>query len=154
MAKSDFDATAYYFDATVWSLSFKQGLRANLRDSLDSGTHRGILMRKVKFGVAFAFACLGATWASATSLHMNDGRTGAAPGEGGWTLNFGAKAFAGGAASVVSNAAKEAVDSPLRFTRHDLASLRYRELWLRARADCVFVSTTTSAGARIWRPNC
>lgn len=111
-------------------------------------------MRKVQFGVAFALACLGATWASAASLRINDGHSGTAPGEGGWTLNFGAKAFAGGAASVVSNAANEAANPPSRLTRDDLASSRHRELWLRAHADCVFVSSTTFAGNRIWRPRC
>ncbi len=110
-------------------------------------------MRKVKFGVAFALACLGATWASATSLRLNDGH-GAAPGEGGWALNFSTKPFASGAASVVSNAAREVVDSHSGITRDDLTSLRHRELWLRAHADCVFVSSPTFAGNRIWRPNC
>ena len=111
-------------------------------------------MRKGKFAVAFAFACLGATWALATSLRINDGHPGAAPGEGGWTLNFGAKPFASGVVSGVSNAANELVDSPSHLIRDDLMSLRHRELWLRAHADCVFVSSTTSAGNRIWRPSC
>jgi hypothetical protein len=111
-------------------------------------------MRKVKFGAAFALACLGATWASATSLRINDGHPGAVPGEGGWALNFSTKPFAGGAASVVSNVAKEEVDSTSHLTRDDLTSLRHRELWLGARADCVFVSSITSTGNRIWRPSC
>jgi hypothetical protein len=110
-------------------------------------------MRKFKFGAALAFACLGATWASAASLRINDGHFAADFGVGGWTQNFGAKPFASGAVSVVSNAANAVVDFHSDITRHDPTNLRHRALWLRADADCVFVSSTTSAGNR-WRPAC
>jgi hypothetical protein len=110
-------------------------------------------MRKVKFGATLAFACLGATSASATSLRINDGHAAADFGVGGWTQNFGAKPFASGAVSVVSNAANDAVDFHSDPVRLDLTSSGHRALWLRADADCVFASSTTSAGSR-WRPAC
>jgi hypothetical protein len=118
-------------------------------------------MGKVKFGAAFAFACLGAASASAASVRINDGHAGADFGVGGWTQNFSAKTVASGAVSIVSNATGEAVSNaasvavhlPSDVARRDLADLRHRPIWLRADADCVFVSSTTSAGNR-WRPAC
>jgi hypothetical protein len=110
-------------------------------------------MHKVKFGATLAFACLGATWASATSLHINDGRSAADFGVGGWTQNFSANGFASGAVSIVSRGPDQAVDFHSNVTRRDLTSLRQPPLRLRADADCVFVSSTTSAGHR-WRPAC
>ncbi len=110
-------------------------------------------MRKVKFGAALAFACLGATWTSAATVHINDGHGAADFGVGGWTQNFGAKPFASGAVSIVPNVTNAVVDFHSDVNRHDLASSPHWPLWLRADADCVFVSSPTSAGNR-WRPGC
>lgn len=111
-------------------------------------------MRKVKIAAAFAFACFGATWALADGFRINDGHSVAAPGEGGWRLEFRTKPGAGDAAPLASNAGRWAIDTPSIPVRDDLAGWRRRELWLPAHADCVFVSTTTSTGSRVWRPNC
>ncbi len=118
-------------------------------------------MRKVRFGAAFAFACLGATWASAASLRIDDSHPGADFGVGGWTQNFSAKAVASGAAAIVSgainkagsNAANVAVGLPPDLARRDLTEWRHRPFWLRADADCIFALSSASAGHR-WRPGC
>ncbi len=128
------------------------GLPRKQRRSLDAGTHRGIVMRKVKFAAALTYACLGATSASAANVRIDGGHSATDFGVGGWSQNFSAKPFASGAVSVVSGVAKAAVNSPSDFARHDFASLRHWPLW-RADAGCVFVSSTTSAGNR-WRPAC
>ncbi len=110
-------------------------------------------MRKVKFAAALAVACLAATWASAAGIRVNDGHSAADFGVGGWTQNFAAKPFASGAVSVVSGAADETFDPALDFAGRGLASSRGWPAWLRADADCVFVSSTTAAG-HPWRPSC
>jgi hypothetical protein len=119
-------------------------------------------MGKVIFGAALAFACLGATWASATSVRVNDRNSAASPGAGGWTQNFSTKAFSSGSinvapasrpASVVPGATNKVVDLNRGPGRYDLAALRSGPLRLRADADCIFVSIKTSAGKR-WRPGC
>lgn len=148
---------------TVISESFRRGPHGNARHSLDAGTHTGIggiLMRKLVFGATLAFACLGATWASADSvLHTSDSHFAADPGYGSWTHNFSTRPSAGESASVVSgaavsSAANEVVDLHLVGPgRHDLTGLRAWRLRLRSDADCVFVSTDGSAGD-LWRPGC
>ncbi len=110
-------------------------------------------MRKVKFAAALAFACLAATWASAASIRIDDGHSAADFGVGGWTQNFTARPFASGAVSVVSGAADEKLDAASDFAGRDLASSRRWPAWLRADADCVFVSSPTAAG-HLWRPAC
>jgi hypothetical protein len=109
----------------------------------------GILMRKVIFCATLALACLGATWASAENFfrHSNDGRTGAGPGEGGWTQNL--STTKGSTSESVST--NEVVKADPDLGRHDFTD--HRALRLRADADCIFVSTITPAGNR-WRPGC
>jgi hypothetical protein len=110
-------------------------------------------MRKVKFAAALAFACLAATWALAASIRVNDGHSAADFGAGGWTQTFTAKPFASGAVSVISGAAVETLGPTLDLSGRDFASSRRWPAWLRADADCVFVSSPTAAGQR-WRPAC
>jgi hypothetical protein len=108
-------------------------------------------MRIILCGAALAFAWFGATMAWAGNLRPGDGPSAASPGEGGWSQNFSTKAFTSGSASVVSNAANKVVVRDPDIPRHDLTGSGH---WLlRDDADCVFVSTTSSAGNR-WRPGC
>ena len=138
--------------ATI-SGSFRRGQRGNPQRSFDAGTHTGIagtLMRKV-ICATLALACLGATWASAENFfhYSNDGPSGAGPGEGGWTQNF--TTTKGSASESVST--NEVVRADPDLGCHDFTDFRHWAPWLRAGADCVFVSTTTPAGNR-WRPGC
>jgi hypothetical protein len=122
-------------------------------------------MRELVFGAALAFACLGATWASADGVrHISDGHSTMGPGQGGWTMNFSTnKAFTSESASVVSRAnvssatvlspTKEVVDLHGNLGRHDLTRLWAWRLRRNSDADCVFVSIDTFAGD-LWRPGC
>ncbi len=110
-------------------------------------------MRKMTFGAAFTFACIGVTCASATSLRVNDGHSVGDFGVGGWTQNFSAKPFTGGGVSVQSSPVQEVVDFHATLTRRELTDWRHPPLWLPSDDDCLFVSSPTSAGHR-WRPSC
>jgi streptomycin 6-kinase len=116
-------------------------------------------MHKLVFGAALAFACLGATWASADGvLHTSDGHSAADIGYGSWTHNFSTRPFASESASVVPSATvlsptNKVVDLHGDLGRHDLTGFRHWLPRLHSDADCVFVSIDTSAGDR-WRPGC
>ena len=123
--------------------------RGNPQRSFDYGTHMGIgsiLMSKIIFSATLALACLVATWASAENIlhYSNDSRSGAGPGEGGWTQNF--NTAKGSASESVST--NKVVKADPDFGRHDFTAFRRRD-----DADCVFVSTITPNGYR-WRPGC
>ena len=110
-------------------------------------------MRKMTFGAAFTFACIGVTCASATNLRVIDGHSVGDFGVGGWTQNFSVKPLAGGAISVAPGPLNEVVDYHPTLTRRDLTDWRHPPRWLPSDADCLFASSPTSAGHR-WRPSC
>jgi hypothetical protein len=112
-------------------------------------------MGRIGLGVGVAFACLGATWASAESvLHTSDSHSTMGPGQGGWTMNFSTnKAFTSGSASVVTSSTNKVVDLYGVLGRYDLTGSRHWLFRPRSDADCVFVSIDTSAGD-LWRPGC